>query len=174
MENRQQKAVMTSLPKFDYLYTDGGVFKYKDSYGTFSVFLLFEHKRQLYERKISFLCSAISFLIHAANTMKMSGLCFESHFSGKRPLSVCVSLFAHQQERFWCLLFSWEVAHFLFCLAKNANAILPATNLTCSLNYIRVILLKFLIHYQVLQHSNAIFYLPLFLHYLISIYIKLN
>lgn len=84
---------MASLPKFDYLCADGGVFKYKDSYGTLSIFLLFEHKSQLYEHKISFLCSVISFLIPAANTMKMSGLYFESHFLGKWPLSVCVSLF---------------------------------------------------------------------------------
>lgn len=140
----------------------------------FLYFYCLNTKSQLYEHKISLLCSAISFLIHAANTMKMSGLCFESHFSGKWPLSVCVSLSVHQQERLGCLLFSWEVAHFLFCLPKNANAISPATSITCSLNYIRVILLKFLIHYQVLQQSNAIFYLPLFLHYLISIYIKLN
>lgn len=31
VKNKQQGAVMTSLPKFDYLCMDGGVFKYKDS-----------------------------------------------------------------------------------------------------------------------------------------------
>lgn len=40
VKNKQQGAVMTSLPKFDYLCMDGGVCKYKDSYGTFSIFLL--------------------------------------------------------------------------------------------------------------------------------------